>query len=1368
MSTPSNLYADKLLSEHPLALWSLDTEAEYVSLISGTNRDLSTWTATNATVASTSDSTAPFSSSYVTQITGTATPSYGSNAQLYLVSPFTFSSTSAGFTVSFYLKTSNRAFLDIGYGSGKIATISTITWNASYLEYTCTGNHNLVAGEYVTVSGTVASGESAYDKSGTVSATGLTSTKFRIYVSVTDYLSGSGGTVIAAKFVSGTIDINPINYSFNSWFPISCTSEDSASGAKLVFRIDYLDTSPIYYINGLTLGQDSEKFNGESFGQSLFSLPATISTSVAKGIETKSYGDEAYSAYYIGNGVTINTQTPTYSAPNITLSTSTPHGFSVGQTVTISDVTPSGYNGTWTTQAGTTGSTLVVNIGSNPGAITVGGNVSRNDELYAKNTSIPMSYGSLNIMSIYPNAAANQPSFIFPGFGFLNEIGRYKELTVEFLARVNVNSSTPKRIFGPLASTDGLYITNEYITLKVGDYIESYYASELFKPTLYQIQIGNGFANLCLDGDTVISMSIDNASLSLPAKLDGSSKSQDWLGFYAYATSVPSVDIDSVAIYPYKVSETLQKRRFVYAQGVKIPEEYASTTNGQTVLIDYPFSNYANNYNYPRTDAKWEQASSIDNFSVLAKETLSPTTYNEPIVQNSLYSNVLWLADLYETNVASGESSSFMNLKPSSVVSGSGRSWTTNTGYIVLDNYDPTKNLTSCLYGVFKAIENSASEQILIKIENNINGDYLKISLTGTTVSYLFKYQNLSEELLVSPAQTITTNTTFAVGIDVAKLISKNGNLATFLKNKSNLDIYIGGDRSLSETFSGNIYKVGLCSTRNAADITSLFDANGYLSNLSTSVASLLPRTATYTLISNNLFSKIIPDIAVNSYWENYVPLSKLAKTVSDASGNDVYALDLIQFNFDYPEPKVYSGSNYDTSASLVKTYVSFQTIISGANAAASTFTTTVSPNSNNVVNATTFSATTKYEVVNNMIIYPPTDMDLTTLAMVIHVESNIPGINTKPTNFRYLQLAAQSFNANAANALGTKHSVNIYPYTQSGTTFNYKSQNPYLIFKESMPYLYLTKYSGIKIAGTYSSGTDRGIYVNTNESLDSDAKIASLQFAALADFKEFPTSSMQILKLEGNGGSISFSIIASNTAKTKGRISTSSEIKPVYYINGKKVANPVISLNEWNMIGIVFKEPISVSGMSGVLKLTSNLLINNLSYYKASSIELQQKATQLLWSEIGGNNWAIPIPTQTPTISVKEITLTTTNSHRLFLSEKVAVRNLVPTEYNTTTDSYVTAIPSTTSFKYLATSVTAPSGAITTAGIALGTWEYSSIPNYFEIYSNNIKDIYKTLTGTNKSIVDSNYEYQGLRLGGYEYLGYLNVEFSEITLDVL
>ena len=61
---------------------------------------------------------------------------------------------------------------------------------------------------------------------------------------------------------------------------------------------------------------------------------------------------------------------------NITLVTGSPHGIAVGKKVTVSGVTPEAYNGTWTTQAGTIGSTIILNIGSNPGAVTVAGNVS--------------------------------------------------------------------------------------------------------------------------------------------------------------------------------------------------------------------------------------------------------------------------------------------------------------------------------------------------------------------------------------------------------------------------------------------------------------------------------------------------------------------------------------------------------------------------------------------------------------------------------------------------------------------------------------------------------------------------------------------------------------------------------------------------------------------------------------------------------------------------------------------------------------------------------------------------------------------------------------------------------------------------------
>lgn len=76
---------------------------------------------------------------------------------------------------------------------------------------------------------------------------------------------------------------------------------------------------------------------------------------------------------------TINTQTPT-GTTNITIATAASHNISIGDKVVISGITPSAYNGIWTAQTGTTGSTLVVDIGSNPGAITVAGSVTNKNQ----------------------------------------------------------------------------------------------------------------------------------------------------------------------------------------------------------------------------------------------------------------------------------------------------------------------------------------------------------------------------------------------------------------------------------------------------------------------------------------------------------------------------------------------------------------------------------------------------------------------------------------------------------------------------------------------------------------------------------------------------------------------------------------------------------------------------------------------------------------------------------------------------------------------------------------------------------------------------------------------------------------------------
>jgi succinate dehydrogenase flavin-adding protein (antitoxin of CptAB toxin-antitoxin module) len=43
----SNLFASRAFSEHPLALWALDDEMSFVSLLSQNNKDILTWTGYN-------------------------------------------------------------------------------------------------------------------------------------------------------------------------------------------------------------------------------------------------------------------------------------------------------------------------------------------------------------------------------------------------------------------------------------------------------------------------------------------------------------------------------------------------------------------------------------------------------------------------------------------------------------------------------------------------------------------------------------------------------------------------------------------------------------------------------------------------------------------------------------------------------------------------------------------------------------------------------------------------------------------------------------------------------------------------------------------------------------------------------------------------------------------------------------------------------------------------------------------------------------------------------------------------------------------------------------------------------------------------
>lgn len=66
----------------------------------------------------------------------------------------------------------------------------------------------------------------------------------------------------------------------------------------------------------------------------------------------------------------------TWATGQATFTTSAAHGILPGTQVSISGVTPVGYNGTFVALAGTTGSTIVVAMPTNPGTYASGGTAS--------------------------------------------------------------------------------------------------------------------------------------------------------------------------------------------------------------------------------------------------------------------------------------------------------------------------------------------------------------------------------------------------------------------------------------------------------------------------------------------------------------------------------------------------------------------------------------------------------------------------------------------------------------------------------------------------------------------------------------------------------------------------------------------------------------------------------------------------------------------------------------------------------------------------------------------------------------------------------------------------------------------------------
>jgi hypothetical protein len=1044
------------------------------------------------------------------------------------------------------------------------------------------------------------------------------------------------------------------------WFFISETFDipENDTEFKLVIKINYIGGSPNeedyeFLVNGITVGQWCEEFNSSSLGVQKILLPSSIALPQSFAIAADAYGLEENKGYYMA----------------------------------------------------------------------------KDNSLMAKNTGIPLVYGASNLTKLLPNNGL--PSVIIPGLGFLSEGGQYKEYTLEAWIRINSDSVTKKRIIGPISSTDGLYVEGPFIVLKVGDNSGAYYIGEWTRPMLIHIRLSENNASLLINGEEVISLNYLTSDLKFPESILNN-KEQDWIGFYAYEDVSP-IEIDCVAIYSYIVPIVLAKKRFVYGQGVEFPEGINQAYSGSSIYIDYPFADYTNNYSYP-TIGKWNQAI-VDNLSVDNNLLCTPDYKLPEIVLGSSNINQLY-SDLEEIQ---DEADMFFSFD--SVAS----------GYMYFDNLNFLNQKVRSFYGSFKFTEEPTQTQTLFRVESENSSDYFEISTQNKDIVYKLSFGNTEEVLATfswsgeDPFTGIALEEVFPVGLDIDKASKYfGGNFASFFGNINTLKFYIGGKSNLTQTFTGKIYKVGFCTARNHKKIEFLFNERGipvndenvfslflgtpdvaynstdnYFGSNSAEWDDLVDsgsvdsyplenfqdHTASYTLSPASYFDKYTLDIDIQGYWEDYLPLTYFAQYVQDEKNNSYYDLDLIQFNINYPSPSIFTeeGQTYDTSNSLVRSYITFQYIQNGVYAPESNFINIESPAESSIVVPGDNWISTKYEVINNTIIYPPANERVLDLAIVTHLDFKVSGILNNRIKIRNLEYASQAFNATSPNPIGTRFGNEIYPYKKSGFYYDYKQRNPFTIYKGTSPYLYLTRYTGIELKGTHETNINRGLSIPINKELASNYKVMAMQSAIRYDKDSFPDTETEIFEVQSKDSHIKFYIVSVHPNNKRAKIyginvkTGKVEDRIGFYWNGKLVKEPTIGIKEWGFLGISFPNLLDFNSRVGSININGPVMFNTISYYQSTNLQEVQKVDARPWFAV---------------------------------------------KYE---------IPETLEWDYWKSSSF--------------TWEGVLILSSTSYYGVDPSTIYKSYTGTNKIIVDTD---KVFTVNGYEYTVYKGITSKQITANAV
>lgn len=895
-----------------------------------------------------------------------------------------------------------------------------------------------------------------------------------------------------------------------------------------------------------------------------------------------------------------------------------------------------------------------------------------NGKMLSKNEGVPMVFGSENCTEIVASDNGN-PSLIFPGQGLLSESGKYKVYSLEFWMRIKPNTKNNRKIFGSVDNEygDGIYVSEGFITLVLGNSFATHNISEWYRPMLVHFIYDNDGGKLLINGEQVISLNVEKESISL--------SSNEWLGFFSY-NDIENFEIDCVSIYPYSVPVQVAKRRMVWGQGVSSQEVIDSSFKGSSAAISFSNAKYSANVVYPDKE-RWDAG--YYNNLVATSNSLSVPEYSLPEIFLSGRDLSFWYESNKKVNdieYPSGNHPKFITFRPGLNESETewvrtGPNWTEKC-YLKFSNANIANAPVSAIYGVFEIEDDLSEIRPLIHIVNSLTNKRFEINIQNSNISYsfdgieLYSADTTGQQHVIAGLHIPTINESF--GYD----------LATFFSSYEFLQVYVGGSPDIStqsfNTFEGKIYKIAFADSTNFSEISTHFNENGFANYEDDSFFT--GHYSTYALQPFYRYEKFFLDISISSYWEEYFPLSFFSKYSQDADGTQYYGFDFLQFNIGYPSfiekiEQTYNGpvwgnylslsnsysypvqksysildnenitnySNYDdlnnnliteisldTSSSSVDIFATFQLIAEGANQPLDSFTYTKDLNLNRVVDASLENTNvdpykaykTKFRVIDDTIIYPPKNIKTEDLAIVFHFSIQQDGILSKPLKIREMEISSKSLNVYQPNPIGTKFGKDIYPFVKNGIYLNYKEKNPFSIYKKNNPYLYLTENSGIKIVNYASTEKEYSIAIPINESRQSNFYIGASQIFVKYDLEENIGTPFSIFEIQSISETIEF-VVEEDTSTLRHKIfarnkSTKEEYSNVeFYQNGIPVQNPFLIKNQWSSIGMVFQDPINMSSYTGSINIFGGCRFNNISTYLSEGLNETASIIPNVWQNV-------------------------------------------------------------------------------------------------------------------------------------------------------